>query len=439
MANKKAVAVSANIFLYGKRVGEIVHHPTRGFFFEYDKEFRVLGWEISPLKLPLKNGVIKIPTALERVSTFAGLPGVFADSLPDKFGNELLSKHFQERGFDPALVSPVQKLLYVGNTGMGALEYRPMEKAREHATLLPLAIRTLVEQAKKVIQGDLDESISELMLVGTSAGGARAKGLIGWDKKSGEIVAGIRELPKKYEHWIIKFDGADEKSKGWGKIEYTYSQMAKSAGILMSDVHVLHENGRNHFMTKRFDRTDGRKIHMHSLCGMVETDYNEHRLFDYVSFAREVLRITGRYQDLEQVFRRAVFNLFARNQDDHLKNFAFLMDEQGKWSLSPAYDLCFSLGGWCDDNQLTFDGRLGQDVKYSDLIGIADKLGVKKPARIIDDVLEALSKWQILAAKNKVSSGIIAKIQKAYQERRQSVGTSAPVTEKKPPKKRIKK
>ena len=439
MAKKKSTAISANVFLYGKRVGELVHNPTRGFFFEYDKEFRVLGWQISPLKLQLQDGVIKIPTALERISCFAGLPGVFADSLPDKFGNELLAKHFQERGFDPALISPVQKLLYVGNTGMGALEYRPMEKAREKATLLPLAIRTLVEQARKVIHGELDDSISELMLVGTSAGGARAKGLIGWDKKSDEIVAGVRDLPKKYEHWIIKFDGADEKNKGWGKIEYTYALMAKAAGILMSDVHLLHEGSRSHFMTKRFDRFDGKKIHKHSLCGMVETDYNEHRLFDYVSFAREVLRITGSYQDLEQVFRRAVFNLFARNQDDHLKNFEFLMDDKGVWRLAPAYDLCFSVGGWCDDNQLTFDGKLGQDMKYADLIQIATKLGVKKPAEIIGQVQEALSKWENLAKKNQVSPENISKIKKAHDERRKSVGTAPPVAPKKNSNKKTKK
>lgn len=426
MAKKKSTTVSANIFLYGKRVGEIVHHPTRGFFFEYDKEFRVLNWQISPLKLPLKEGVIKIPTALERISCFSGLPGVFADSLPDKFGNELLAKHFQERGFNPSQISPIQKLLYVGNTGMGALEYQPMENDHEQAALLPLAIRTLVEQAKKVIQGNLDDSISELMLVGTSAGGARAKGLIGWNKKSGEIIAGIRELPKRYEPWIIKFDGADEKNKGWGKIEYTYSQMAKSAGIFMSETHLLHEHGRSHFMSKRFDRPAGKKFHMHSLCGMVEVDYNEHRLFDYVSFAREVLRITGSYQDLEQVFRRAVFNLFARNQDDHLKNFAFLMDENGTWSLSPAYDLCFSLGGWCDDNQLTFDGKLGQDVQFFDLVQIGAKLGIKRPAEIIEEILAALAKWQDLAKKTEVSSKIVSRIQKALDERRRSAGSLLP-------------
>ncbi len=431
MTKAKTTSISAHIFLYGNRVGEIVHHPTRGFFFEFDANFRTFELEISPLKLPLQPGVIKLQTLLEKVGCFSGLPGVFADSLPDKFGNELLSKHYRERGFNPSLISPVQKLLYVGNTGMGAIEYKPMENAQTKTTLLPLEIRTLVEQAKKVIRGKLDSSMSELMLIGTSAGGARAKGLIGWNRKTDEIVAGARKIPKNFEHWIIKFDGADEKNKGWGKVEYTYAQMANLAGIRMSESHLMHENVRSHFMTKRFDRQNGKKIHMHSLCGLVEVDYNEHRLFDYVNFAREALRITGSYQDLEQVFYRAVFNLLARNQDDHLKNFAFLMDEKGVWSLAPAYDLCFSVGGWCDDNQLTFDGKLGQNVKLSDLLNIAEKLGIKKPSDIIAKVNQAIAQWKDLAKKNEVSPDYILAIQKAHNERRQSVGIKTLTTSKK--------
>ena len=170
---------------------------------------------------------------------------------------------------------------------------------------------------------------------------------------------------------------------------------------------------------------------MHSLCGLVEADYNEHRLFDYVNFAREALRITGSYRDLEQVFYRAVFNLLARNQDDHLKNFAFLMDEKGVWSLAPAYDLCFSVGGWCDDNQLTFDGKLGQNVKLSDLLNIAEKLGIKKPSDIIAKVNQAIAQWKDLAKKNEVSPDYILAIQKAHDERRQSVGIKTLTTSKK--------
>lgn len=419
---KKNSTLSANIYLYGKRVGEILHHPTRGFFFEYDLDFQTCHLQISPLRLPIQPGVVKIPTILEKIGCFSGLPGVFADSLPDKFGNELLAKHFKERGFNPSLISPVHKLLYVGNTGMGAIEYQPMENADQKTVLLPLEIRTLVDQAKRVIRGKLDSSLSELMLIGTSAGGARAKGLIGWNRKTNEIVAGIRELPKSYEHWMIKFDGAEAKNKGWGKIEYTYSQMANLAGIKMSECHLLHEGGRSHFMTKRFDRQNGKKVHMHSLCGMVEVDYNEHRLFDYVNFAREVLRLTSNYQDLEQVFYRAVFNLLARNQDDHLKNFAFLMNEKGLWSLAPAYDLCFSVGGWCDDNQLTFDGKLGQSVKLQDLMNIAAKLGIKSPSEIIAKVNQSLLRWKDLAKENGVSPDSILAIHKAHLERRKSIG-----------------
>lgn len=431
MAKSKSSAISANVFLYGKRVGEVVHHPSKGFFFEYDAGFQSHGIQISPLKLPLQAGVVKISTALERIGCFSGLPGVFADSLPDKFGNELLAKHFEERGFNPTLISPVQKLLYVGDTGMGAIEYKPMEQSRTKAALLPLEVRMLVEQARKVIKGKIDSSMTELMLIGTSAGGARAKGLIGWDRKTKEIVAGIRELPKKYEHWIIKFDGTEEKNKGWGKIEYTYAEMARIAGLEISETHILHENGRSHFMTKRFDRQKGKKIHMHSLCGMIEVDYNEHRLFDYMNFAREVLRVTGSYHDLEQVFYRAVFNLLARNQDDHLKNFAFLMNEKGTWSLAPAYDLCFSMGGWCDDNQMTFDGRLGQNVTTKDLLGMGEKLGVKKPSEIISKVDHAISEWENLAKKNGISLLHISTVQKAHLERRVSVGLNKPLVSKK--------
>ncbi|OFZ81122.1 MAG: hypothetical protein A2583_11680 [Bdellovibrionales bacterium RIFOXYD1_FULL_53_11] len=415
--------VSANVFLFGHKVGEIVHHPARGFFFQYDKEFLTLGINISPRKLKNTSNIIPIDAALQKVRCFSGLPGVFADSLPDKFGNELLSRHFKEKGFDPKKISPVQKLLYVGNTAMGALEYQPMEKDGDvPSTIVPLEIRKLVEQAKKVIRGEIDSKIPEIMLIGTSAGGARAKGLVGWNRTNNEVVSGTRNLPGEFEHWIIKFDGTENSEKGWGKIEFTYAAMARMSGIDMPEVHLLHEENRSHFMTKRFDRINGEKVHVHSLCGLLELDYDQHRLFDYSSFIRETLELTKHVHDVEQVFRRMVFNILARNQDDHLKNSAFIMNKTGKWRLAPAYDLCFSIGGWCDDNQLTVNGKPGSEVKVADLLELAGLFGVKKADEIIENINSSILQWEELANTNKVAPEKIEEIAKAHKERRASSG-----------------
>ena len=401
----------ASIRLWDHAVGAVAEGADGRVFFEYENAFRESGLEISPVHLPLSRaGPVEFPELL-RSTAFAGLPGVLADSLPDAFGNAVIRRYFETRGTPDAALSPVQKLLYIGSRAMGALEFHPaLEGRRNHAIEEALEVAHLVEEARRVIEGDTDVAVPEMMQVGASAGGARAKALILWNREAHRVRSAFATPHAGDEHWMIKFDGVTEGLGGhqlredvrpgpFGRIEYAYSVMARAAGIEMTDTYLLHEREFAHFMMKRFDRKqaeDGEhRLHMHSLGGLHHVDYNIRGALSYEDYFRTI-RLLGMGQPaIDQAFRRMVFNVAAVNQDDHVKNLAFLMTPDGRWRLSPAYDMTFAKGGhWTRTHQMTVNGK-DDAITREDLLAVGAKMDVpKNGAEIIAEVDAALDLWE---------------------------------------------
>ena len=403
---------SAAIHLYQTLIGAVTWDDTREIgYFEYEPEFLKSGIEISPITLPLRAGRFSFP-GLPR-ETFKGLPGLLADSLPDKFGNLLINQWLSRQGRTPQSFNPVERLCYLGKRAMGALEFQP--------TLLPdgpvetLHLDALVQLAndalasRESLHANLHESpeaLATILRVGTSAGGARAKAVISWNPATGEIRSGQLAPEPGFESWLLKFDGVSENRDkelndplGYGRIEYAYHLMARAAGITMSDCRLLEENGRAHFMTRRFDRgPKGEKFHLQSLCAIAHFDFNQAGAYSYEQ-AFQVARQLGLPQpDLTELFRRAVFNILSRNQDDHTKNIAFRMDRRGNWRLAPAFDLIYSYnptGAWTSRHQMTLNGK--RDGFFTeDLLAAASAADLKTPKAksILRQVHAAVAGWQ---------------------------------------------
>jgi serine/threonine-protein kinase HipA len=363
--------------------------------------------EISPRRLPLSIEGPQTFPALSRLEAFEGLPGVLADSLPDRFGNAIIEKYFAERGRGGDRLGPVQKLLYMGSRAMGALEYRPAEKIpRKEREGEALEVAGLVEAARRVVEGDTKVAIPEIMRLGSSAGGARAKAIILWNPESDKVRSAFSPKQTGDEEWLIKFDGVGEignpnpKPQAFNRIEYAYSRLAVEAGIEMAETRLMEERNFSHFMTRRFDRTEnGDRLHLHTLGGMEHIDYNVPGLYSYEQYFRLVLALGLGYPALEQAYRRACFNLLAVNQDDHVKNFSFLMDDAGRWRLSPAYDLTFVRGrNFTRDHQMTFAGKRN-DFTARDLVGVGARFDLKSDGHdIVDEVVEALQRWPDFAS-----------------------------------------
>lgn len=384
--------------IWNQRVGALAEDGG-AISFEYDPQFLGSGLELSPFEMPLAN---RIYTHMNRDVAFQGLMGVFADSLPDKFGNAIIEQYFRNKsGIQAYELSPIQKLLYVGKRATGALEYLPAEEQPQDNALLPLEIATLVKEARQVIQGDLHVKSSDIMQVGVSAGGQYPKAVIAWNRQTNDVISGLGQHPPEgYEQWIIKFDGTQDESQEFGRLEYAYSLMARAGGIDMAETVLLEENQRAHFMVKRFDRTsDNTKLHMTSLCGLLHKDYNSPRLLDYEDFLRATLALTGSRAEQLKAYRRMVFNVISRNQDDHTKNFAYLMDQNGQWQLSPAFDLTFAHGNhFTARHQMTINGRDDQ-ITQDDLLKLAEKLDINKAEECINEVKNAVKDWQSFASK----------------------------------------
>ncbi|MEM1084197.1 MAG: type II toxin-antitoxin system HipA family toxin [Verrucomicrobiota bacterium] len=402
---------SAGIHLYDTLIGAISWDPEREQgFFEYDPAFPSSGIEVAPLTMPLAPRRYSFPE-LPR-ETFKGLPGLLADSLPDKFGNLLIDQWLARQGRTPESFDPVERLCYLGTRAMGALEFQPAlldERPSEQ-----LHVDALVELTNEVLasRDDLHADLSEppdalatILRVGTSAGGARAKAVIALDPATDEIRSGQVPLPSGFEPWLLKFDGVSgNRDKelsdplGFGRIEYAYHLMAREAGITMSDCRLLEENGRAHFMTRRFDRAeDGDKRHLQSLCGIAHFDFNQAGAYAYEQAFQIARRLSLPQPDLVELFRRAVFNLMARNQDDHTKNIAFLMDRRGNWRLSPAYDLTYAYnphGASTSRHQMTFNGKR-DDFEPADLLAAGKAADLRPPQakEIIQEVHQAVSRW----------------------------------------------
>ena len=402
----------ANIKLWDEVVGVVFWDAARqAANFEYTPKFIQSGLEVSPLQMPLEAGrVYSFPEL--NFETFKGLPGMLADSLPDNFGNALINRWLAEQGRSPESYNPIERLLYQGKRSMGALEFEPAEKIISNSSS-KIELEGLVETArlalgsKENLNAHLpgkDSDLLQIMKVGTSAGGARAKAVIAYNEKTNEVRSGQLNAPEDFTHWLIKLDGVTNNELGdpkhYGRIEYAYYKMAIACGIEMMNCRLLEENGRAHFMTKRFDRVNGKeKIHMQTLCGLAHFDFNMPGAYSYEQLFQVMRTLHLPYKDAEQVYRRMVFNIVARNQDDHTKNFAFLMDKEGKWSLSPAYDMAYAYnpqGNFTDLHQMSVNGKRDNFTK-DDLLKIASSMNIKKPVEIIEEVVSSVSQWGEIA------------------------------------------
>jgi serine/threonine-protein kinase HipA len=411
MAKKLRKVTAANVFLWGKKVGAVSWDETKQFAsFEYAPSFLRDGFDISPITMPRRPGIFSFQTLNRK--TYNGLPGLLADSLPDRFGNALIDIWLSRQGRPKEDFSPVERLCYIGTRGMGALEFKPPLSGRSSKSV-PIEISELTELAQKVLdaraglQVNLDDpqgAMNAILRVGTSAGGARAKALISWNRKTNEVRSGDVPPPSGFESWILKFDGIHDQmlgeSKGYGRIEYAYHRMAVAAGIQMSECRVFQEGGRAHFMTKRFDRREsGEKMHMQSLCGMEHYDFNAAGEYGYEQAFMSIQKLNLGYTTLAEMFRRLVFNIVARNQDDHTRNIGFLMDSAGRWGLSPAFDVTWaynSSGIWTNQHQMSVNGKR-DGFKRSDLINAARQFGIKNANEILEKGLDIVSQWPTYA------------------------------------------
>lgn len=381
--------------------------------FQYDPQFARSGIQIAPLMMPLGTAPYSFP-ALPHES-FRGLPGLLADSLPDRFGNALIDVWLARQGRAAGSFDAVERLLYTGSRGMGALEFRPAigprntkSEAVDLDALVRLASEVLSDRdhfTVSLTDGHKEEALREILRVGTSAGGARAKAIIAWNPATQEVRSGQIDAGKGFEYWLLKFDGVANNRdkdladpKGFGAIEYAYYLMARAAGITMSECRLLEENGRRHFMTRRFDRSaDGRKIHMQSLAALMHYDYNTPGANSYEQAIMAMRRLDLAMGEIEEQYRRALFNILARKQDDHVKNIAFLMNRSGDWSLSPAFDVSYAYnpdGPWTSRHQMSLNGKR-DGFEPADYTAFAKTAGLKRgrDRAILEEVQAAVARW----------------------------------------------
>lgn len=409
------MTVLAAVNLWGTRVGGIVDADGR-IIFEYDKRYITDGASISPIHLPLRAGRFEFPE-LKGMEAFGGLPGVFADRLPDKFGGKLVEAYFLQKGIAPSGLSPVQKLLYVGQRGMGALEFEPAEKIPNAEAAIPVEVATLVQEARSVVRGDIHDNMNEIMLSASTAGGVRAKAMIAWNRRTDHIVTGQGPIPSGYEPWIIKFDGVSEDGKPgpYGRMEYAYGLMGREAGLDLMPIHLLEEHRLAHFMTLRFDRAGNDKLHFQSLCGLAHADYNQAGAWSYDLYFNAIRRLKLGQAALDEAFRRMVFNVVACNRDDHTKNLGFLMTAPGVWKLAPAYDITYAHGaGWTNRHQMRVNNKV-EGIRNADLLEVGEREGIKKSKHIIEEINAAVRQWRKFAQKAKLSSDWIDRIAKDHQ------------------------
>lgn len=403
--------------------------------FQYDPAFAKSGIEVAPLMMPLSERVYEFPGLPP--NTFHGLPGMLADSLPDKFGNALIDAWLAGQGRTPESFDAVERLCYTGRRGMGALEFSPVIGPKPRKAVM-IEIDSLVRLASDVLSdrsglkgnfggASREKALNDILRVGTSAGGARAKAVIAWNPETNEVRSGQVDAGDGFSYWLLKFDGVSgnrdkelDDPKGYGAIEYAYFLMAKSAGITMSDCRLLEENDRRHFMTRRFDRLEsGRKLHMQSLCAMAHYDFNMAGAYSYEQAFQVIRRLGLGIDAIEEQFRRMVFNIVARNQDDHVKNIAFLMDRAGQWFLAPAFDVTYSYnpdGAWTSKHQMTLNGK-GDAFTLADLKACA-KTAMMKNGRaktILAEVTAAVAKWQTFAKEADVAPKWRKKIEATHR------------------------
>jgi serine/threonine-protein kinase HipA len=410
----------AEIKIWGELVGAVYWDERTGLAsFEYAPDFKKLNWELAPLKMPVSSSkkIITFPELRKdkdaELDTFKGLPGLLADVLPDKYGNQLINMWLAQQGRPHDSMNPVEMLCFIGTRGMGALEFEPATFS-EGKRPFSIEIESLVEIARKMLskreafianlQKDEERAVLEILKTGTSAGGARPKAVIAYNQKTGELRSGQTKAPAGFEHWLIKLDGVSDVqlgvSKGYGRVEMAYYNMAIVCGIEMMPSRLLEENGRAHFMTKRFDREGSdNKHHIQTFCALRHFDYNLVNSFSYEQLFQAMRELKLTYADAEQMFRRMVFNVVARNCDDHTKNFSFRLKKEGRWELAPAYDICHAYKPdhrWVSRHALSINGKR-TDITKDDLLVIAKSIKNKKAANIIEEINDTVSQWRRFA------------------------------------------
>ena len=426
---------TAYVHLWGMLVGAVSWDPNKGFAtFEFDREFLEKGLDLSPIKMPIidaRRGTARFEFRTLSKETYRGLPGMLADALPDRFGNRIIDAWLARQGRTPESFSSVERLCYTGKRAMGALEFSPIiNQVIERS--VPVEVNELVELVQKVTKErskltvrfdrEASEALLDIIRVGTSAGGIRPKAVIALNDKTKEVRSGQVDAPDGFDYWVLKFDGIKDDSlgdpAGYGRIEYAYYKMAMSSGIKMTECRLLEENGRAHFMTRRFDRTkDKGKLHMQSLCAVAHFDFYDPGAYSYEQAFQIMRELKLPHSDAEQQFRRMVFNVVARNQDDHTKNITFLMDKSGQWHLSPAYDVIYSYnpgGDYTSKHQMSINGKR-DDFFKDDLILLGKEINIKSIDRIIDDIVEVVSNWPKLAKDAGVEASSIQSIGKTHR------------------------
>lgn len=421
------MVTTADVYLWGQKVGSVLWNENRMCAnFEYTKEFVQSGLEVAPLTMPLAQKIYSFPNR-DSYKTFLGLPGLLAEALPDAFGRALLDNWLAAQGRLNA--NPVERLCFQGKRSMGALEFVP-SKERVLNSEQAVEIDSLVTAAREALSNkeafvtnlsNPDEALLDIIRVGTSAGGQRAKAVIAYSDATGEVRSGQTTAPAGFDYWLIKLDGVTNKQLGdpshFGEIEYVHYLLAKAAGINMTECRLFREHDRAHFMTRRFDRVNGEKLHMQTLCGLAHYDFNMLHTYSYEQAFAVLRQLRLSYPEAEELYRRMVFNVVARNQDDHTKNISFLMNKQGVWHLSPAYDMSWAYnpaGGWTSSHQMSVNNKWNQ-LTREDLLHVAYEMNIKHAKDIIDQVNEAVSLWpRLVKEQSDIPQSIIDAIEATH-------------------------
>lgn len=424
MADGPAVRAEAEVRLWGHTVGALVELETGRVLFEYADEFRRRGLEISPVHLPLERSGPLSFEELRRKGSFQGLPGVFADALPDAFGRRVIRAYYAARDQPEMAMSPVQRLLYVGERALGALTFHPAEDpgiAEREA----LEVQALARDAKQIVEGRTEVSVPEIYRIGSSAGGKRPKAVVHHDPDSGTVRSGGTPLRGGEVPCILKFDGIGDdhtveelgSPQPYNRVEAAYGEMARAAGLDMPEITVLEVEGYAHLLIPRFDREDGRRLHQHTLGGMLHLDYNDVGAGSYEEYFRTVQRLGMAYDALTEAYRRMAFNVLAVNQDDHVKNLSFHMDRSGVWSLTPAYDVTFAKGGnYTRTHQMRIRDKLS-GIREDDLLAVADDFGVKRAPEILERIRGVLAEWERYAERYDVPESAVSRIREELDRR----------------------
>lgn len=428
---------TAFIKIWGELVGAVAwNEDDQLASFEYDVDFLQKQWDLAPIKMPISNGprIYSFPElrlGRERIyDTFKGLPGLLADMLPDKYGNQLIDAWLAQQGRPIDSMNPVEKLCFIGSRGMGAIEFEPTQFTKRKRAY-DIQVSSLVAVSQKMLQKrevfttdlskDEAKSMMDIMKIGTSAGGARPKAVIAYNEETGAVKSGQTNVPKGFEHWLIKLDGVSDAqfgaSRGYGRVEMAYYLMAIDCGVDMMESRLLEENGRAHFMTKRYDREPGNvRHHVQTWCAINHFDFNDMNSYSYEQLFQTMRVLALDYQEAEQMFRRMVFNVLARNCDDHTKNFSFRLKKDHRWTLAPAYDICYAYDPksiWVSQHALSINGKRSEQ-KRADFMTIARSMNIKKAATIIDELCEKIANWRSYAEQVGVDEQKVKRIQDSF-------------------------